>query len=95
MQFDGNELEKDDNNKPLDDGDNGAISWEDLLNMDDEDDLSSLVINSDDTKKEKDVEEKSNISDFDISTLSDENVLSKENFDINEAASNYVNSLDE
>lgn len=51
MQFDGNELEKDDNNKPLEDDDNGAISWEDLLNMDEEDDLSSLIVNSDNDKK--------------------------------------------
>ena len=95
MQFDGNELEKDDNNKPLEDDDNGAISWEDLLNMDEEDDLSSLIVNSDNDKK-SDSEEKSNISDFDISTLSNEEVLSenKEKFNLNEAAANYVNSLD-
>ena len=53
MQFDGNELEKDDNNKPLEDDDNGAISWEDLLNMDEEDDLSSLIVNSDNGKKKR------------------------------------------
>lgn len=95
MQFDGNELEKDDNNKPLEDDDNGAISWEDLLNTDDDDDLSSLIISSE--KNNKDADEKSDISNFDISTLSDDELVPEKNeeFDLKTAATNYVNSLEQ
>ena len=94
MQFDGNELEKDDNNKPLEDDDNGAISWEDLLNTDDEDDLSSLIVNS---AKDNDADEKSDISNFDISSLSDDELVLEKNeeFDLKTAATNYVNSLEQ
>lgn len=95
MQFDGNELEKDDKNNLPDDGDTGAISWEDLLNTDDNDDLSSLIVNSDDAEKGEPAT-KGDIADFDMSTLSEDNVLepAKEDFNLKEAATNYVNSLD-
>ena len=95
MQFDGNELEKDDKNNLPDDGDTGAISWEDLLNTDDNDALSSLNVNYDDAEKGEPAT-KGDIADFDMSTLSEDNVLepAKEDFNLKEAATNYVNSLD-
>ncbi len=94
MQFDGNELEKDENNTSVN-GDNNAISWEDLLNTDDDSDLSKLIIGSDDTEEDA-VKEKSDAQAADNQSTV-QSVSSQENkteFDINEAANNYVNSLD-
>ncbi len=66
MQFDGNDLEKDNNNDfSLSGDDSGAISWEDLLNTDEDVDLSSLI--KDKSQKEdveKDVKPAENITEI-------------------------------
>lgn len=100
MQFDEKDLDKDDNNFTLPEEDSNTISWEDLLNSEDEVDLDSLIKN--DEPKATPVEPAADeADDFDLSSVvdtgTDENVQEKQEeaaFDINSAANEYVNSLE-
>lgn len=67
MQFDEKDLEKDDNNFSLEEDD--SISWEDLLNAEEDEDLSSLVKEEVEPKEEK---KTSSIADFDINSVVEE-----------------------
>lgn len=99
MQFDGNDLEKDDIGFPVEDDDSGAISWEELLSDDKDIDLDDLI--KDDTKQDK--QPKEHVSEIDINEYANKDTAEEksvqlrqtenETFDLNTAANEYVNSL--
>lgn len=104
MQFDEKDLGHENDNFSLEE-DSNSISWEDLLNADEDVNLDELI-KSGDKKEETEKESAPSISDFDIASLADnaeqeaeqeeikEEPAPAADFDLSAAANAYVNTLD-